>query len=189
MFTVSRLLKSAAALALGLALTHTSAKADTYDLTLIPFPFSGIEGGTGTLTVTGPVSKTGLFDFDTLLTGAEHETTLDVTIDGMNFTLSDTALPSGGSFFDGDLVSLIYNGQIGNYNLSIYDGLFGSVLYSFTETRVVTNRPGNFAALPSVNTTGYITAVVTPEPVSVALFGTLLVVLWIPLRKMLARRA
>ncbi len=84
MFNMSNLLKSAAGITLGLVLMHATAKAD-YDLTLTPL--LGSEGGTGTLSVVGPVPSSGLFLFGTLGSGAHQLTALDVTIDSHTFDL------------------------------------------------------------------------------------------------------
>ncbi len=111
---------------------------------------------------------------------------------------SDAVPGSNGAFFNGSLAGLFYTGSIGDLHLSIFDGIDGTVVYQLTGGQDgfdvgYDDLGDNWGDIDGerLDSFGMIMAGTTsvPEPASVALLGTLLLMLWFPLRKMLSRAA
>ncbi len=178
MFTIANLLKSAAVITLGLALTHTTARADTFSLTLNPVFGSA---GSGSLTVNGPVPNSGLFLFSTAFSGANELTALSFTIAGETFDLSDATDTPGGWFIDHSLANLTYQGGVtdGTEKFELTTGISG-LGYVVSEKE---GRSGDFHTIDA----GYITTDQVPEPTSVILFGSVALLAGGVLRRKLVR--
>lgn len=181
MLMIANLFKSAAVLALGLALTHTTARAAvTVDLTLNPLSGSA---GSGTLTL---ASFPGTFVFLEGGTGPVVDLTgLDITIGALTFDLGDAITPPtpGGAFAGGVLTDLTYVGSTisGMNTFTLTSGILG-IGY------IVTDKSGR--GDPRIVDSGYITASVAPapEPASFVLLGSLLIGVSFSLRKRLSAR-
>jgi hypothetical protein len=193
MSNTTNLLKSAAGIALGLALMQATAKAD-YDLTLIPL--AGQDGGTGTFSVAGPVPNSGWFFFDAAGSGANQLTAFDITIDSHTFDLSDAVSDSSGAFYNGSLAGLFYNGSIGALHLSVFGGLDGTVIYILTGQDSIGTQDVNGQGYRwgdtdgESNTLGMImagTEATVPEPTSFLLFGSVALLAGTAVRRKLRR--
>ena len=109
MLKITDLLKRAAILSLGLALSHAPARADTFNVTFTPT--SGTEGGTGSFTFNGPITGT-LFTFGTQYSGASLLTAMSFTfVEGTkSYTLHfmNKTGNAYGQFLNGSLYDLSY---------------------------------------------------------------------------------
>jgi len=182
MITPTRTFQFVAAMSVAFALSHGIAKADIYNVTLTPT--SGVEGGTGSFTVNGPVPSTGLFAFGTGYSGPQLMTAMDFVIsEGANqytFDLSKSVGNPYGEFLNGGLYDLTYEGTIVNTGAKLDLVLQENGLeYVFSD---IYNA--------SYDSSGIISAVrvpaAVPEPQSLALLATMLVILAVVARK--ARR-
>jgi hypothetical protein len=114
----------------------------TYDLALTPV--TGIESGTGTLVVTGPISGT-----ETLFTNSGLDS-LSFAIDGNNFTLANALFSPNVTFVGGNLASISYTGILNGVTFVLDTG---GLFYIY-------NSLNNLA----VDTVGTISASATPLP-------------------------
>ena len=116
MLKTTDLLRRAAILSLGLALSHAPARADTFNVTLTPT--TGTEGGTGTFTFNGPITGT-LFTFGTQYSGPNLLTALSFTfVEGTKsytFDLTNKTGNAYGQFLNGSLYDLTYAGTLVNH--------------------------------------------------------------------------
>lgn len=161
-----------------LALMPRMAFADiTYDLTLTPT--SGPEGGTGFFTINTPFPSTGLDSYTP--GGATFDLlALSFTIDGSTFDLSKSSGTPQVNSLNGVLFDILYNGAItsGGKDLALTTNtsyVFSDILNSSVDTS------GTFTATPETSA--------VPEPMSIILFGTVLVGLTVFLRKRLFGRS
>jgi hypothetical protein len=107
----------AAALLGFLSTGGANASSFTYDLALNNT--TGPESGTGTFTVNGTVSNSGLSVF----TAGSGLTSLTFSVDGSKFTLADELFNASVSFNNGSLISIAYAGQLNGFQLAL--GTFG----------------------------------------------------------------
>jgi len=211
MQTTTNLLKCGAVIALGFALSSVTARAGTdltYNLTLTPFTFTGngTQGGTGTLVVTGPNTGSGLtfVEFIPIFQPGNLDTS-DFTLGSNSFDLSDADLfsnPSGHLAANGNLTALNYSDSAGfdSPGLLVGSGVSdgdrscpnGEICYLFTPVstfqtesfdceRDCDSNPDTFGVLTASTT------LPTPEPASLVLFGSILLVVLCSLRKSLSR--
>jgi hypothetical protein len=163
--------------ALVLALIPGMASADvTYDITLTGSP----EAGSGFFTINTPFPATVPSEDSYTPGGSPYDLlALSFTIDGNTFTLNDknpSSTPSvvslNGSFFD-----IIYSGTLpGGLSLMVNDPFY--VFDDLNDSGVDTTGTFTAALAPSA----------VPEPMSIILFGTVLVGLTVFLRKRLFGR-
>jgi hypothetical protein len=112
----------------------TEAQADTLTGNFTLTPTTGSTGGTGSFTVTAPLSITtteGLLTFTTILPPVFSLDSLDFKIGGHDFSLANALLvihPSV-TLLNGDLVGIVYAGQNNDFSFSIFVGRFGLFIY------------------------------------------------------------
>jgi hypothetical protein len=116
MMSTSRILIWAATTAFlaAQALAPAQASTVTYDLTLSTI--IGVDGGTGILTVNGPVSN------NTFTPGSGGLISLSLFIDGGTFTLNNALPGTSATFKNGILTSLLYWGNSGGDTLGLFSG-------------------------------------------------------------------
>jgi hypothetical protein len=157
------------------AVSHATAYADiTYDIDLDNI--LGPEGGAGSFDVVGPIASSGLWIAGPSSDGFSGDnvlTALTLTIDGKTFSLADAqnALTSV-TFFNGSLINLSYVGKVGSDKVTL-DSAFGYVFKDKADHRE--------------NSVGIIKSALVPEPWSVALLGTALLIVGFSKRKVFGR--
>lgn len=145
-----------AALALFTLLSVGSSKASTLTYDLVLNSLTGQQTGTGMLTVNGPVSSSGMSVF----TAGSGLTSLNLSIDGYNFSLANEVLfnPTV-SFYNGALTNIAYLGSLNGFQLDL--GTMG-LNYSFTD----------FANLSQSSVGTILDPPATPLPPGLPLFVT-----------------
>jgi hypothetical protein len=144
----------------------TETQADTLTGNFTLTPTTGSTGGTGSFTVTAPLSITtgGLLTFTTTLPPSLFLQSLDVEIGGHDFSLANamTIFHPSVTLFNGNLVDVGYTGAIFETNKTFFFSLLGT-LYNYSELPTA----GNDA---SGTITGSPTTV--PLPGALPLFAT-----------------
>jgi hypothetical protein len=127
---------SVATVAFLAALTPARASSVTFNLALNSL--FGPESGTGSLTVNGPVGS------KTFTPGSGGLSSLNLFIDGSDFTLANAALGTSATFSNGVFQSLTYVGILGGDTLTISP--FG---YFFSDTNPLQFSGGTVSDPPS----------------------------------------
>jgi hypothetical protein len=139
-----RILVSAvtAAFLTGQMLASARASSVTFNLALTPS--FGLEGGTGSLTVNGPVGS------KIFTPGSGGLTSLNLFVDGSDFTLANALPGTSATFLNGVFESLTYVGILGGDTLTI-----SGLSYVFTDTNplqfsggIVSDPPPSATPLP-----------------------------------------
>jgi hypothetical protein len=112
----SRILISATTVAFLIGQMLGAAQASTVTYNLFLKDTSGPEGGSGILSVNGPIPGSGL---DIFTPGGGGLTSLSFTIDGSNFTLGSALPGASATFLNGNLISLFYMGVLGGAKLTL----------------------------------------------------------------------
>ena len=164
---MSRSLRLALALfILGGIAGPTEAPADTLTGNFTLTPTTGSTGGTGSFTVTAPLSITtlGLLTFTTSFPGGLFLQSLDVEIGGHDFSLADAniIIPRSVTLFNGNLVGMSYVGTIIEPTKSFELFLAGSI-YDYSELpNAGNNASGTITESPAT----------VPLPSTLPLFAT-----------------
>ena len=142
----------------------TEAPADTLTGNFTLTPTTGSTGGTGSFTVTAPLSITtsGLLTFSTSLPEGLFLQSLDFEIGGQDFSLANAnpIINPNVTLFNGNLVGILYAGQNNDLSFSI---LVGGLGYSFFDNLTPTNNAsGTITASPAT----------VPLPSTLPLFAT-----------------
>ena len=142
-------------------LCATAARADsTYNLTLHPDPTGS--GGVGTLVLPGSPSSTGISTYDSAGLSGNTLDALSFTIDGTTFDLGTEQGDTVVQFTSGVLTDITFSGLVISSDLAVLG--IDNLAYNFAD-----------ALNPALDESGTISAAVTPEPSSLALLGTGLV--------------